>query len=134
MKSKENQVDKKNENKVLSYFATGEEDKNEQIAEYSNEKPIYKLQVPGIKNKELACEIPENCPVVRECYDLNDTVLVRYFIRNKWKYYVGFIGKITKHEENFYYLINFLKTTRRQQHLTFIKTKKKDTDKIPESF
>ncbi|XP_022827114.1 uncharacterized protein LOC111356860 [Spodoptera litura] len=117
-KGKENQVDKKKEKEVLTYFATDKEDINEQIAEYSNEKQ---------------CGIPEKCPLLKECYDINDTVLVRYFIRNKWKYYVGFIGKITKHGEHFYYLINFLKTTRQQQHITFIEPKKKDTDEIPES-
>ncbi|PZC77478.1 hypothetical protein B5X24_HaOG203356 [Helicoverpa armigera] len=128
-KGKENQM----ENEGISYFATGEEDKNEQIAEYPKETQTCKLQPPGTENKELACGIPEKCPVVRERYDLNDTVLVRYFIRNKWKYYVGFIQNISKHGEQLLYFIDFLKTSRRQQRLSFVEPKKKDTDQVPES-
>ncbi|XP_047028001.1 uncharacterized protein LOC124636095 [Helicoverpa zea] len=129
-KGKENQIDK---NEGISYFATGEEDKNEQIAEYPKETQTCKLQPPGTENKELVCGIPEKCPVVRERYDLNDTVLVRCFIRNKWKYYVGFIQNISKHEEQLLFFIDFLKTSRRQQRLSFVEPKKKDTDQVPES-
>lgn len=43
-KGKENQIDK---NEGISYFATGEEDKNEQIAEYPKETQTCKLQPPG---------------------------------------------------------------------------------------
>lgn len=62
-------------------------------------------------------------------YSLNDAVLVRYFTRKKWTYYIGFIEKIfQKHDETFY-SINFLRTIKKP-HLTFVQPKKKDRDEI----
>lgn len=60
----------------------------------------------------------------KEFYDLNDSVLVRYYNRKKWTYYVGFITNIIPRKDDTYYTIDYLKTIKKPQ-LTFVHTKKK---------
>lgn len=52
-------------------------------------------------------ESQEEDPTVDEMYKLNDTVLIRYLIRNKSKYYIGFIEEVKDHKQT-YFSINFL--------------------------
>ncbi|CAG5054835.1 unnamed protein product [Parnassius apollo] len=65
----------------------------------------------------------------KDGYELNDSVLVRYYCRKKWNYFVGFIEKVINKDEETYYTVNFLKTIRRPQ-LTFVISKKKDYDEV----
>ncbi|KAL0803352.1 hypothetical protein ABMA28_017415 [Loxostege sticticalis] len=60
---------------------------------------------------------------------LNDAVLVRYFSRKKWKYYIGFIINIYEKDNDTYFTIDFLRTINRP-HLTFVQPKRKDRDEI----
>ncbi|KAL0861585.1 hypothetical protein ABMA27_009084 [Loxostege sticticalis] len=59
---------------------------------------------------------------------LNDHVLVRYFSRKKWTYYVGYVEKI-KASEKKCYSIRFYKTIKNP--LKFVLTKKLDCDDVP---
>lgn len=58
---------------------------------------------------------------------INDSVLVRYFQRNTWKYYIGFIENINITDVETYYTVLFLKTQKRP-YLHFVVTKKIDRD------
>ncbi|CAG5058759.1 unnamed protein product [Parnassius apollo] len=100
--------------------------------EFSKEKDKDEQLLLKQESKEIIYETQEENLAIKENYQLNDSVLVRYLIRNKWKYFVGFIENIIKNEE-IYFTINFLKTVRPQQRLTFITTKRKDIDKVPKS-
>lgn len=60
-------------------------------------------------------------------YVVNDKVLVRYYQKKTWKYYIGFVENI---EHNNCYKINFLKTIKKP-NLKFIITKKIDRDVVP---
>lgn len=65
-------------------------------------------------------------------YNIDDSVIVRYFLKNKWKYYIGFIEKIDhKEASDIMYNIRFLKTVNKPI-LKFITTKKLDNDVVPE--
>ena len=59
---------------------------------------------------------------------INDHVLVRYYSRKKWTYYVGYIEEI-KAAEEVRYTIKFYKTVKNP--LKFVLTKKKDCDDVP---
>lgn len=69
-------------------------------------------------------DIQEEDTTMKEIYKVNDSVLVRYLVRKKWRYYIGLIEAITMHEETCF-SINFLKMMKSQQQLTFMMTKKK---------
>lgn len=93
----------------------------EDSKEKDNNEQLLLIQ----ESKEIVYETQEENLAMKENYQLNDSVLVRYLVRKKWRYYVGFIEKIIKNEENINYNINFFKTIRPQQRLTFITTKRK---------
>lgn len=57
------------------------------------------------------------------------TVLVRYFLKKSWKYFVGVI--LTVHRDTNMYTVSFYKTVRRNNILKFITTKRKDQDTLP---
>lgn len=59
-------------------------------------------------------------------YNNGDTVLVRYYKRNAWKYYVGFI----EFEENNDYHVKFLNTVKKPT-LKFTTPRKDDRDVLP---
>ncbi|CAG4987045.1 unnamed protein product [Parnassius apollo] len=140
-KGKENKVEEKvEENKEERLIERNYEcdidvftkEKNMTTREFSKEKDKDEQLLLKQESKEIICETQEENLAMKENYQLNDSVLVRYLIRNKWKYFVGFIENIIKNEE-IYFTINFLKTVRPQQRLTFITTKRKDIDKVPKS-
>lgn len=54
-------------------------------------------------------------------------VLVRYYQRGTWKYYIGFVEDITERNGVMDYKISFLKKITHPK-LTFVATKKKDWD------
>lgn len=56
-----------------------------------------------------------------------DRVLVRYYQRGTWKYYIGFVEDITERNGEMDYKISFLKKITHPK-LTFVATKKKDWD------
>ncbi|CAG4984115.1 unnamed protein product [Parnassius apollo] len=60
-----------------------------------------------------------------------DTVLVRYYQRTAWKYYIGFLEDSFKKEGKSYFTIRFLKTIKKPE-LKFIIHKIKDEDTVTE--
>ncbi|CAG4987963.1 unnamed protein product [Parnassius apollo] len=66
---------------------------------------------------------------LQENYCINDSVLVRYYVRKTWKYYIGFIKGIKEKDGNRLYCIAYLKTMKAPQ-LCFRETKKLDYDEI----
>ncbi|XP_045456440.1 uncharacterized protein LOC123666390 [Melitaea cinxia] len=82
------------------------------------------------KKQEVISEIQENKK--ETIFYEKQSVLVRYYNRNNWKYYVGFIEKIDVQEIETYYSINYLKTVKKP-NLRFIVCKR-DYDVVPSSF
>ncbi|KAJ2949887.1 hypothetical protein O0L34_g11207 [Tuta absoluta] len=89
--------------------------------------------VSGSEKKEMEAEgvddnldekTEENIEEVN--YALHDNVMVRYFSRNKWTYYIGYITAIFSNEM---YEIRFYKTCKKP--LKFKHTKKVDRDTVP---
>lgn len=66
----------------------------------------------------------------RLCF--KDIVLVRYFQRCSWKYYIGFIEDISVKDEERYFTVRFLKTIKNPS-LRFVIPKRKDEDTVPEN-
>lgn len=67
-------------------------------------------------------------------YDLvTKNVIVRYYNRKKWKFYVGKVDKVDVQEFETYYWITFLKTIKKPNLKFVINKKQKDCDKVPES-
>lgn len=63
-----------------------------------------------------------------EAFSVGKKVIVRYYQRNKtWKYYVGIIENISKSRN---YTINYYKTKRKNENVTFFLPKKKDIDEV----
>lgn len=58
---------------------------------------------------------------------INDNVIVRYYQRKQWKYYVGFILEVLKKDDEFLYKVRFLKTVVTPK-LKFLLTRKNDID------
>nr|XP_026483579.1 uncharacterized protein LOC113391735 [Vanessa tameamea] len=67
----------------------------------------------------------------KEEYLLKDAVLVRYFSKKKWTYYIGFIENIFQKNNETYYTVDFLKTIKKPT-LKFVQSKRKDRDEITE--
>lgn len=63
----------------------------------------------------------------------NDTLLVRYYQRTSWKYYVGLLTDVFKKEDKSYFTIRFLKTIKKPE-LKFVVQKIKDEDTVTEDF
>ncbi|CAG9791591.1 unnamed protein product [Diatraea saccharalis] len=61
-------------------------------------------------------------------YSVNDTVLVRYYTKNKWKYYIGVISTCNNDDT---FDISFYVTTRSKGQLKFKRPKKIDRDTVP---
>lgn len=61
---------------------------------------------------------------------INDSVIVRYYQRKQWKYYVGFILEVLKKDDEFLYKVRFLKTVITPK-LKFLLTRKNDIDIVP---
>ncbi|CAG5052236.1 unnamed protein product [Parnassius apollo] len=61
--------------------------------------------------------------------NINDSIIVRYFQRKTWKYYIGFVENIEfKNGEN-YYKVKFLKTVKDlSDSLKFVVQRKSDID------
>ncbi|CAH2097611.1 unnamed protein product [Euphydryas editha] len=138
-KGKENQINTKDktkeekrliESKTGKYSKTQQNSTNKEDKEIENERVIENKHeyVAGLPLEEENQSKKEN-PTVNEFYKLNDAVLIRYIIRNKWKYFIGFIEEVKEHE---YFSINFLKTVKKQQQLIFVTPKRKDIDDVPE--
>lgn len=85
------------------------------------------------KKQEVISEIHENKENIKETiFYEKQSVLVRYYNRNNWKYYVGFIEKVNVQQIETYYSINYLKTVKKP-NLRFIVCKR-DYDVVPSSF
>lgn len=46
------------------------------------------------ENNKQITETDKNNETKEMPYNIDDSVIVRYFLTNKWKYYIGFIEKI----------------------------------------
>lgn len=62
---------------------------------------------------------------------VNDSVLVRYYEKKKWVYYVGFVECRDLEQKSNNYSIRFLKTVKKP-NLKFVSTKKLDRDIVPD--
>lgn len=62
---------------------------------------------------------------------VNDSVLVRYYEKKTWVYYVGFVENLEIKNQETNYTIRFLKTVKKP-HLKFVSTKKIDKDTVPD--
>lgn len=69
--------------------------------------------------------------VTTVAYDIGQTVLVRYYGKKTWKYYVGWITEIKNSQFNRKYEISFYRTVRAKNNLKFVKPKKCDVDLVP---
>lgn len=84
------------------------------------------------ENNKQITETDKNNETKEMPYNIDDSVIVRYFLTNKWKYYIGFIEKIDQKEDSdIMYSIRFLKTVKKPI-LKFITAKKLDYDVVPE--
>ncbi|CAK1602488.1 unnamed protein product [Parnassius mnemosyne] len=77
-----------------------------------------------------SCSSKDKDTDVPELYKISDSILVRYYQRKSWKYYVGFIDKIEIKDDDTFYEVHFLKTIKEQDsNIKFIKIpKNKDFD------
>ncbi|KAF9809932.1 hypothetical protein SFRURICE_002162 [Spodoptera frugiperda] len=66
-----------------------------------------------------------------DVYSVNDHVLVRYYNRNRWTYYVGIIENIYIQDGQIYYSVRFYKTIKKPK-LLFKMTKRVDHDNVPD--
>lgn len=113
------------------------DDGNKKVAKKSIEKQIsYERDVSlssteqdqKIKTQENETKEPNK--IREEEIERENSVLVRYFEKKSWVYYVGFVEsvEIKKPENN--YAVRFLKTVKKPQ-LKFVSTKKLDRDIVP---
>lgn len=86
----------------------------------------FQKQVSGNEAENLDFSKNENSN-----YHVKQSVLVRYYIRSNWKYYVGFIEKVDVQQMETYYSIAFLKTVQKPT-LRFLVCKR-DRDVVPSS-
>lgn len=111
-------------------------------------KERYDLNLDSIKLNETKEEVRQNSEVISiveanqnektKDYDesamkkiqINQHVLVRYYIRKTWKYYIGRVVEIHTKDEDTKYTINFLKTIKKPL-LRFVTMKKIDADTVP---
>lgn len=90
-----------------------------------------------LRNKtEGRCANENDCNVLNTkkeyLYGVDESVIVRYYQRKSWKYYVGFIECINKDEEgDTSYTVRFLKTIKKPT-IKFITSKKNDRDVVSE--
>lgn len=62
--------------------------------------------------------------------DVDASVLVRYYQRKQWKYYIGFVTQVLNKDGETFYKIRFLKTIK-SPNLRFFMTKKSEIDIVP---
>ncbi|CAH2094324.1 unnamed protein product [Euphydryas editha] len=82
------------------------------------------------KKQDVISEINENKK--ETIFYEKQSVLVRYYNRNNWKYYVGFIEKIDVQQMETYYWINYLRTVKKPNLRSIVS--KRDYDVVPPSF
>ncbi|CAH2097797.1 unnamed protein product [Euphydryas editha] len=76
-------------------------------------------------------EINDNKDIQNVNYSPGDNVIVRYYMRQKWMYYLGIIENTKIIDEELCYSIKFYKTIKKPK-LTFKMTKTTEHDDIPE--
>lgn len=59
-----------------------------------------------------------------------NSVIVKYYERKSWKFYIGFIVNVSTESDDIFYTINFLKTVKKPS-LKFVTTKINDCDVVP---
>lgn len=62
--------------------------------------------------------------------NINDSIIVRYFQRNTWKYFIGFVENIEFKDGENYYKVKFLKTVKdiKSDSVKFVVQRKLDVD------
>lgn len=108
--------------------------KNDDIKNPEERKKIKKEENYDSKRENRECLKQNNAVYDKKeevDYAVNDNVLVRYFYRKKWTYFIGYIEgfKPGDDENEIYYSIRFYKTVKKP--LKFILTKKIDRDDVP---
>lgn len=86
------------------------------------------------KNFEITNNVSEVTPKIYiDTWRLSfkDSVLVRYYQRNSWKYYIGFLQDTFQKEGKSHFTIRFLKTVKKPE-LKFVVQKIKDEDTVTE--
>lgn len=96
--------------------------------ETSNNK--VKKEEENIKEFEESVENKNEEPLINQPLAEKDSVIVRYFQRKTWKYYVGFITNLERKNDETLYKIRFLKTVNKPE-LKFVLNKKLDVDVVP---
>lgn len=71
----------------------------------------------------------ENAETKADIYNIGDTVLVRYYIKKRWRYYTGVVENINAAEQ--LYTISFYKTVSANYNLKFRKPFRLDKDTVP---
>lgn len=90
---------------------------------------IYGVDDDHIIEKSDIRNESEDQPGEEPSYSIGDYVLVRYYERKKWKYYVGTIETVKNEDDRMKYSIVFFKTVKKPE-LKFGITKKVDRDVV----
>ncbi|KAL0819258.1 hypothetical protein ABMA28_008498 [Loxostege sticticalis] len=133
IKGKENQT-KEEENESDSFISkkSGSDKKYMKSAKKIKIEKGERYQESDIKEDSRDSNENDNKDERNYTFNINDTVLVRYFMRNKWVYYIGFIEKIDQLDVETYYTVDFLKTIKKP-FLVFAPPKRRDCDVVPET-
>lgn len=68
--------------------------------------------------------------IIDESFNVSDSVIIRYFEKKSWIYYIGFIEDTQIKTGKKHYKVNFLKTLKKPE-INFIFPKKTDIDIVP---
>lgn len=100
------------------------------LADEDEETTNSTVKVPSlsIDNGKQTTPIEENQTAA---YSPGDNVIVRYYMRQKWTYYVGIIENITMIDEKLCYSNKFYKIIKKPK-LAFKMTKTTEHDDVPE--
>lgn len=120
---KSNLIQKKNYDPDLINEEYRNIEKNENFAESCN--PDIVIESGNEKVEDSDNNIRSNLDL--DDIKINQSVLVRYYMRKNWKYYVGHIEKIDTKDEEKRFTVNFLKTVNKPK-LKFVVSKKIDRD------
>lgn len=114
-------------------------DKTVQLQKTTSEKSKIPKKIMNTKEEECFDEKNNNKvnSVVQknkaiQTYELGKTIIVKYYIKKKWKYYVGVITETNDNQLDKRYGTSFYKSKWRNNILIFMKPKKADTDCIPD--
>ncbi|PZC73688.1 hypothetical protein B5X24_HaOG208959 [Helicoverpa armigera] len=100
---------------------------NNSQSEKENHENLYLNPIPSCSGVNTAMN--QEAKVENNDFLINDVVLVRYYVRKMWRYYIGFVQKIHNEDGKTLFTISFLKTVKAPK-LKFFLPKKVDLDVI----